>query len=131
MALVTPLELVGIARLRVTNNVWAYVYNNGFVSDTPEGAVAGTAAIDDNGAGDLTLYTYDAVEEPYIVTQVVAENGTPVVGFCTVETQPAQAGAYAGCDPMKSFRVRQYLHEATLTDCEFIIAVYRNPVTTI
>lgn len=131
MALVTPLELVGIARLRVANNVWSYAYNNGFVTDTPEGATAGSAAIDDNGAGDLTLYTYDAAEEPYCEVTIVAENGTPVIGFGTVETQPAQAGVYAGCDPMKSFRVRTYLHDATPTDCEFIIAVYRNPVTII
>ncbi len=131
MALVTPLELVAIAKLTVAANVWSYAYSNGFETGTPEGATAGSAAIDDNGAGDLTLYTYEAVAEPYISVTICAETATPVIGLATVETQPAQAGVYAGCDPMKSFRVRTYLHEATATDAEYTIAIYRNPATLI
>lgn len=129
MALVTPLELVAIGRLTVAANVWSYAWSNGFETGTPEGATAGSAGIDDNGAGDLTLYTVDAVENAYVEVTPVAVTGTPVIGIITVELNPAQAGVYAGCDPMKSFRVRTYLHEGTLTDTEYTIAIYRAPVT--
>ncbi len=131
MALVTPIELVAIAKLVVANNVWSYAYSNGFETGSPEGATAGSAAIVDNGAGDLTLYTDEAVAEPYVMVTITSTTATPPVGLPTVETQPTQAGAYAGCDPMKAFRVRTYSDAGVAGDAEYTISIYRNPVTVI
>jgi hypothetical protein len=143
MALVTPVEILGLARVSVEAGVGAtYDFSNGFDTGTPAGATGGAASIVRNAAGDYTVFLTDAVDAGTALNQGgvtteatscgVAGSGAdvPTVAFATVEYNPILAGAYALVDREKALRIRFYGAGGTLVEVKrFTIHVTRNPVT--
>lgn len=159
MALVTPVEVLGVCRVSVTPETegppaaagsLAYDFNNGFVSVAPKGAVDGSAGVYYVGPGDYLLFLNDAYDAGSALNQggVTAEvmstgvgltpPATPTVAFGTVEVSPVLSLAavgtsnYAAVDPERALRVRFYDATGAATDVEkFTVIAHRNPVTII
>lgn len=147
MALVTPVEVAAICRVRVTEPdrgviVPVYDFSNGFDTVTPKGAVDGSPAIFNPVVGKYFLFLTDAIDsgssgkQGGVVVQAVstsAGNPGPVALFLTAQVAPdLSATPYAGVDPERVIGIDTYNDVGVLLDPEaFSVIVYRNPVTII
>jgi hypothetical protein len=134
-------DIVGMARVDVANNAATYGYANGFETGTPEGATAGSPAIERVGTGDFILYLDDQVEYGSATQQgglvamaISADTGVvvPSIRFCTVAhgDTTGEDAAYVGVDNRKKIHVYCYTHAGALSDpTGFTVIVFRNPVT--
>lgn len=140
-------EIVAMCRVDITTNgtVAAYGFSNGFETESPVGATAGSDPIEVVAAGNYILYLTDPVmygsateQGGLVACAFSADTGAvvPGIAFCTVAhgDTTGEGAEYAGVDARKKIHVRGYdgavpALSATMTGLTVI--VYRNPVTLI
>lgn len=157
MALVTPVEVLGVCRVAVTPagettpGSLAYEFNNGFMSVPPKEAVDGSSGAFYIGTGDYLLFLNDGYDSGSVLGQggatfeVTSTNvssapaSTPTVAVATVEVAPVLSLAaigtsnYANVDPERAIRVRFYAPATgvAINVAKFTVTAHRNPVTII